>query len=161
MKTIRIPTCIASFVISIALLLQSSPALAGGSPNVELTYTKWVTIVPGYPVMEGVVGGDIVGTFAGTVLKLKPIGNGQITYVEALYVVIAGPHTFTVDFQGNENDTKGFVGAPNTLNGTIVDGWLTGAQVHVHYVSFLCAQPNALDGLCYTGTIRILAGSGH
>jgi hypothetical protein len=161
MKTVRIPTCAASFVIAIVLLLQSSPAAAGGPRNVELTYTKWVTIAPGYPVMEGVVGGDVVGTFAGTVLKLKPIAHGQITCVEALYSAIAGPYTFTADIQGNENDTKGFVGAPNTLNGTIIDGWLTGAQVHVHYVSFLCTQPNALDGLCYTGTIRIVAGSGH
>ena len=161
MKTIRIPTCVASFVIAIVLLLQISPALAGGSPNVELTYTKWVTIAPGYPLMEGVVGGDVVGTFAGTVLQLKPIANGKITYVEALYVVIAGPHTFTADIQGNENDTKGFVGATNTLAGTIIDGWLTGAEVYVHYESFLCAEPNALDGLCYTGTIRIMTGSAH
>lgn len=104
MKTVRIPTCAASFLIAIVLLLQSSPA--GDSRNVELTYTKWVTIAPGYPVMEDVVGGDVVGTFAGTVLKLTPIANGQITYVEALYSAIAGPYTFTADIQGNENDTK-------------------------------------------------------
>ena len=161
MNTLRIKTQVASFVSAIVLLLQISPALADGGPSVELIYTKWVTNSPGFPIMEGVVGGDVVGVFAGEVVSIASIANGKISPIEALYNIQdpTGDHSFTAHIQGNENDTKGFVGATNVLNGTIVDGWLVGAQVHVKYESFVCGEPNALGGVCYLGTIRIVPAS--
>jgi hypothetical protein len=163
MNTMRIPTRVASFVSAIVLMLLISPALADDPPNVELTYTKWVTISPGYPVMQGVVGGDIVGSFAGEVLAITSIANNKIFPIEALYNIHdgTGGHSFTAQIQGNENDTKGFVGATNTLDGTIIDGWRLGARVHVKYESFLCGEPNAFGGICYLGTIRIMPASAN
>lgn len=165
MNTMRIQTCVASCVSAIVtvLMLQISPALAGAAPSVELTYTKWVTNSPGYPVMEGVVGGDVVGVFAGEVLGITSIANDKIFPIEALYNIqdATGDHSFTAHIQGNENDTKGVVGATNVLNGTIIDGWLVGAQVHVKYESFACGEPNAFGGICYLGTIRIVPASAN
>ena len=48
---------------------------ASGGANVEVTFTKWVT---GFPAMAGVTGGDVPGTFAGTVLSRDPFDNGTI-----------------------------------------------------------------------------------
>jgi hypothetical protein len=45
---------------------QSRASGGRGSGDVQLTYTKW--FAPAFPTMQGVVGGDIEGTFGGAVL---------------------------------------------------------------------------------------------
>jgi len=91
------------------------------------------------------------------------IANNKIFPIEALYSIQdgTGDRSFTAQIQGNENDTKGFVGATNTLNGAIIDGWRLGSRVHVKYESFECGEPNALGGICYLGTIRIMPASAN
>jgi hypothetical protein len=78
MKTIRNRILFASFVIAMSLLLNLSPALAGGQhetsggkgkihSRVEIIFTKWVT---NFPNMAGLVSGDVGGgTFAGEILN--------------------------------------------------------------------------------------------
>jgi hypothetical protein len=51
----------------------------GGKP-VEVTFTKWFT---SFPAMAGITGGDVPGTFAGTVLSLDPFDNGIIVQLGA------------------------------------------------------------------------------
>ena len=58
---------------------------SGGTP-VEVTFTKWITA---FPAMAGVTGGDVNGTFAGTVLTIDPFDNGKIVELEARYEVTA------------------------------------------------------------------------
>src|SRR5256886_10509994 len=54
---------------------QSLASGGKGSGDVQLTYTKW--FAPAYPTMQGVVRGDIEGTFGVAVLTrtgLPPVG---------------------------------------------------------------------------------------
>ncbi|HEX8992555.1 MAG TPA: hypothetical protein VF784_12825, partial [Anaerolineales bacterium] len=61
------------------------------NPTYDVTFTKWIT---SYPSMEGVVGGAVgTGTFAGQILDHKVDGNME--YVEAIYHVNGGKHSFT------------------------------------------------------------------
>ena len=80
MKTIRTQTLFASFVIAMLLLLNVSPALAGGlretaekqdkfRGHVEVIFTKWITDLPN---MAGIVSGDVGGgLFAGEILNAE------------------------------------------------------------------------------------------
>ena len=87
MKTIRIQTHFASFMIAIVLLLNISPALAGGlhesggdngefRGRVEVIFTKWVT---DFPNMAGLVSGDAGGGLShylgGAHLDLADVGG--------------------------------------------------------------------------------------
>jgi hypothetical protein len=148
--------------VACALLfcLQIAPALAGGPladddrrdpRNIELTFTKWITIAPGYPQMEGFVESDAIGSFTGEVLVAQTTSDGGITRVEAVYEIHAGPRSFTALVQGGQNNQTGEA----RLDGTILGGWRTGDRVHVQYDVVGCSQPNALGHICFQGTIRI------
>jgi hypothetical protein len=169
----------------LVLVLRVSPALAGGPPapqaavasgshfagfpvpataegkkeddrRVEVTFTKWITT---FPLMEGVVGGAVSGVFAGEVLNATTTTNPSITSItglEAGYEIQAGRRSFTALIRGGQNNVKGTA----VLDGVILDGWRTGAQVHVEYdVISSCAGNPA--GPCFQGTIRILSDSNN
>ena len=101
---------------------------ASGGANVEVTFTKWIT---GFPAMAGVTGGDVPGTFAGTVLSRDPFDNGTIVQLEARYEVTgADPaHSFVAHIEGKQNNPT----QKAVLNGTVIAGWLVGAQVQVTF----------------------------
>jgi hypothetical protein len=91
MKTMHVQTHVASFVIATLLVLQISPALAGGPPEaaandfrgrVEVTFLKWIPDFSGS--MAGVVSGDVGGgTFVGETLGFSQ--TDAIATIEALY----------------------------------------------------------------------------
>src|SRR5687767_14541964 len=74
----------------------------GGAP-IEVTFTKWVN---GFPVLAGVTGGDVPGTFAGAVLSRDPFDNGTIVQLEAQYRVtsVDPAHSFVADIKGTQNN---------------------------------------------------------
>ena len=121
--------------------------------NVEVTFTKWV---PAFPTLAGVTGGDVPGTFAGTVLSRDPFENGNIVQLEARYEVIdpAGLHSFVARIAGRQNNQT----QQAVFNGTIIEGWLVGAQVHVTY-DVIRPCPAFGQSVCFTGVIRIMPGS--
>lgn len=167
----------------IVLVLQISPVLAGGAPDpqdtvtpsarvsdlpgpaiangahkhrraVEVSFTKWITA---FPLMEGGVGHTGEGVFAGEVLNAKPTTNRGITSItslEAVYEVQAGRHSFTALLRGGQNN----VTRTAVLDGVILNGWRTGARVHVEFdiISTCDGKP---AGPCFQGTIRILPDS--
>jgi hypothetical protein len=53
------------------------------------------------------------------------------------------------------------------LNGTVIDGWLVGAQVQVTYdvidppAGTSCVPQAPVNRRCFQGTIRILPGSAN
>ena len=127
---------------------------AGGGPNIEVTFTKWVD--PAFPLFKGVAGGDVTGDFAATVLQRTPFDNGIIVGLRARYKVIADQEarSFEVEIEGKQNAQT----LSAVLNGSVVEGWLTGARVHVTFdVIEPCTQFN--KPRCFTGVIRVLAGS--
>jgi hypothetical protein len=164
---------IASAMIASVVLFNMPSALANGASNgrdkhdVIVTFTKWVTaVVPPIPaeaaasrfLMAGIVGGDVAGNFVGEVIDRRVSTTGtvtaQIVALEALYEVQAGDHSFTALVQGGQNNAT----HKALLDGTILDGWRTGARVQVEYsVISGCAGKPA--GPCFQGTIRILRDS--
>ena len=139
---------------STVLGATGAQAQANGGPNVEVTFTKWID--PSFPNFSGVAGGDVPGTFAATVLDRKELANGNIVDLRARYEVIANDPTrsFAVLIEGKQNNqTRSAV-----LNGTVVEGWLTGARVHVTF-DVIEPCPAFQKSRCFTGTIRVLAGS--
>ena len=127
---------------------------AGGGPNIEVAFTKWVD--PAFPQFKGVAGGDVTGDFAATVLERTPFDNGNIIALRARYEVIAdnAARSFVAEIEGNQNtQTRSAV-----LNGSVVEGWLTGARVHVTFdVIEPCPQFN--QARCFTGILKVLGGS--
>ena len=126
------------------------------SRAVEVTFTKWPTTglpplpaVPGRTLFQGFVGGDLGdGDFVGEVLDSKvstactafappctpgitpPTITGSIGALHAIYEVQVGENSFTALIQGGRNRVTG--GAA-LLDGVILAGWRTGAQVHVAF----------------------------
>jgi FtsP/CotA-like multicopper oxidase with cupredoxin domain len=128
---------------------------ANGGANVEVTFTKWV---PAFPTLAGVTGGDVPGTFAGEVLSRDPFDNGNIVQLEARYEVIGqdATHSFVAHIEGKQNNET----QEAVFNGTIIEGWLLGAQVHVTY-DRIAPCPAFGKAVCFTGVIRVMPGSAN
>jgi hypothetical protein len=127
----------------------------GRAANVEVTFTKWV---PAFPTLAGVTGGDVPGTFAGAVLNRDVFDNGNIVQLEARYQVIGqdAAHSFVAHIEGKQNNET----QEAVFNGTIIEGWLLGAQVHVTY-DRIAPCPAFGQAVCFTGVIRVMPGSAH
>jgi hypothetical protein len=131
---------------------------SGGAP-IEVTFTKWSTgagIGTGIPTHTGVAGGDVPGTFAGTVLSRDAFENGTIVQLEARYEVIGqdATHSFVAHIEGKQNNET----QEAVFNGTIIEGWLLGSQVHVTY-DRIAPCPAFGKAVCFTGVIRVMPGS--
>ena len=134
---------------------------SGGDP-IEVTFTKWITA---FPAMAGITGGDVPGTFAGAVLGRDPFDNGTIVQLEARYEVTAADaaHSFVAHIEGKQNNPT----QQAVLNGTVIAGWLAGAQVHVTFdviapaAGIRCVPTAPVNTRCFQGTIRILPGSAN
>ena len=128
---------------------------ANGGANVEVTFTKWV---PAFPTLAGVTGGDVPGTFAGAVLSRDPFDNGNIVQLKAQYEVIGqdAAHSFVAHIEGKQNNET----QEAVFNGTIIEGWLLGAQVHVTY-DRIAPCPAFGQAVCFTGVIRVMPGSAN
>ena len=146
-----------AFVSAIALLLQMSPAIAGGQSlddnrPVEITFTKWGTSAT---AMEGFAEGYISGPFVGHLFRQINSANGHVTLLEAMYEVLDTERPFAALILG------GF-GLPNggQLNGVILRGWRSGAPVHVEFIATRPANGGCIGApptvtLCFEGTIHI------
>jgi hypothetical protein len=193
MKTDRFQTRSAAFATALLLVLQISPARGDthdetspqgsrvpgmlfpsveepGSKNrapIEVTFTKWPVLGSTTPfnLLGGFTGGEAAGTYVGEVLHrvtTQPRENhNRVTWLEAMYEVQAGDRSFTALIRGGQNaDGLGL------LDGVIIAGWHTGAQVHVAFQRYFapsadapgCAgAPNGLT--CFVGVIQIERGS--
>lgn len=167
------PRLIASVMIAFVLLLNMASALASRTPDDRhkhdtiVTFTKWVTaVVPPIPgeaaasrfLTAGIVGGDVAGAFVGEVLDRRVSTTGtitaQIVALDARYEVQAGDHSVTALIQGGQNNAT----RKALLDGVILDGWRTGARVHVEFTVISGSAGNPA-GPCFEGTIRILPDS--
>ena len=167
MKTNRIQTLFGSFLIAILILLNTSPALAGGlhetaenkdkfRGRIEVTFTKWIT---DYPNMAGVVSGDVGGgLFAGEILNAE--NTTTTSKLEALYHINGGAFKFTAHNFITQNNTNGTA----VIQGVVTDGPLKGARVRGEYqvispCGIINAQNGAAGDVCFQGTLSIRAGS--
>jgi hypothetical protein len=127
---------------------------------VKVAFTKWITT--GFH-MAGETGGDVPGIFAGEVLQRIVSTNLKMTPIialEAVYEVQAydDRHSFTALLRGGQTgDTEDALGSA-ILDGVILAGWRTGAQVHVEFrkISNCAGKP---AGPCFQGTMYIEAAT--
>jgi len=103
----------------------SFAAPASATAPLRLTFEKEAVAVG---VWEGSVSGDVNGDLT-TVLTSCTGPNpcsGPIWHVEFDWIIDAGAESFTAHLSGVLNNQTGKV----VMNGTVVDGFLRGAQVH-------------------------------
>jgi hypothetical protein len=126
----------------------------GPEDRIVATFTKWIT---SFPAMAGVVGGAVGrGSFVGRVLNARDYApDFQFTQLDAIYEFQGSEHSFTALIHGGESDQTGI----GTLDGAILDGWLTGARVHVEFKTIPSCSGNPA-GPCFQGTMRIEPDSG-
>ena len=91
-----------------------------GGPPVVITFTKWITT---FPDIAGVVGGDVVGNFAGEVFTLQNTTNPAVTSITRLVAIYdiqdsMGSHSFTALVQGGQNNST----KKALLDGVILGG---------------------------------------
>jgi hypothetical protein len=155
--TVRSKSLALVFMVLTAPILAAGAIASSGQVRdaraatiVQLTYTKWFS--PSFPTMTGFVGGDIVGSFGGTVLEANPIAGGRVTQLKAVYEVIANDpsQSFTALVEGQQNNET----SSAVLNGVVTSGFLTGERVHAEY-NVLTSCPGNPSGPCFQGTIRV------
>ena len=143
-----------------------------GHGTLTITFTKWITqVVPADPLngvtkrflMAGITEGDVDGAFVGEVLNRQVSLNGRVIALDAMYEVQAGDHSFTALIRGGTGETKAgqpaSVSGAALLDGVVLSGWRTGANVHVAFETFqgpteCFAAPNPA-GTCFKGTITV------
>jgi hypothetical protein len=95
----------------------------------------------------GTVSGDISGSLETRLLSISQAG--KILHVEFDWIVDAGEQSFTARLKGTLDSETGTV----TMNGTVFEGYLAGAQVHEQGQ---LVNP-ATSG--FEGTIRLMPAS--
>ena len=128
-------------VLSIVLGRMPEAVRAQGNAPVYLTFDK-SSVAPG--VWEGTVAGDVEGNLT-TVLRDLRV-TGPIWHVEFDWIIDAGDQSFTARLTGILNTNTGYV----VMNGTVIEGWLEGAQVHED------GQLIDPDTLRFQGAIRLM-----
>lgn len=128
------------------LTRQAADAHARKSAPLNLTFAKSIA---GANTWVGTVAGDIQGNL--TTVLLNDPGQGSIWHVEFDWVVEADDpqYSFTARLKGILNTKTGKV----VMNGTIIQGWQVGAQVHEE------GQMVNPDNLSFEGNIRIMPAS--
>jgi hypothetical protein len=137
----------ALFLILAAAVGHTESLNAAATP-VRLNFTK--SLVSTMPVMtwKGSVTGDVAGDLETRLLSLRV--SGAIWHVEFDWIVSGAAGTsFTARLNGILNTKTGKV----VMNGTVIDGYLEGAQVHEEG---LLTDATASK---FEGTIRIAAQS--
>jgi hypothetical protein len=116
------------FVIAIlaAFVLAAFPQAASASAASDLSPIKLQFDKQGGAngIWNGTVSGDIEGALTTQLLSLEQVG--PILKVSFAWIVNAGDQSFTAVLYGTLNTLTGRV----EMDGTVVEGWLAGAQVH-------------------------------
>jgi hypothetical protein len=176
---------LSSVVFAASALAKPAAESSDSRRRVDLTFTKWVTITPGGGIMQGFVGGDVVGNFAGQVLvnkttdlvaRLGPSFPSAQTLTDADYMsllkqamdppasgdinVLQAVYEVQAADKSFRALVQGGYDIPSNkarLDGVVLGGWLTGGTAHVEFQAMSCnpVQSNADGNTCYVGTIRI------
>ena len=156
---------ISGFVFAATVVASPAAESRENRHRVELTFTKWVTVNPGGARMEGIVGGDVSGTFAGQTLVKQasdlvgkiPAATGDVNLIEVVYEVTAGDHSFRALMHGGYDIPTNKA----RLDGVVLGGWLAGEKVHAEFRALPCnpVQPNAAGGTCFDGTIHVASSA--
>jgi hypothetical protein len=130
-----------------SLAIGASTASASNQP-LQVDFVKHL-VDPATLTFSGTVSGAVTGTLASHVVSLNHI-DGPVYNIVFEWDVSAGDHSFTALTSGTWNTDIGQV----TLNGTVVSGYLDGAQVH--------EQGHLVDPatLAFAGVIQLMPATG-
>ena len=113
------------FGLLVAVVAASLAATASASNEpVTLSFTKHV-VDPANLVFEGDVSGAIEGGLVSRAVSVNGAG-GEVTRFTFDWIVSAGAKSFTARLDGILNAVTGQV----VMNGTVISGYLRGAEVH-------------------------------
>ncbi|MGD2048330.1 MAG: hypothetical protein PVH03_02485 [Chloroflexota bacterium] len=143
-KTKRVTLIVLLSLMMSALFLVSGAAAENSAP-IYLSFEK--TDPEGDFVWNGTVDGDVSGGLETQLLGFRQ--SSKILHVEFDWIVEAGNQSFTARLYGILDTETGRV----VMDGTIIDGWLEGAQVHEE------GQLVDLNTSAFEGTIRIMPAS--
>lgn len=114
----------------VLLLAVATTAMAAGAASasaanepVRIGFDKSISDPTAF-VWTGSVTGDVSGGLTTRLTGLRVAG--PIWHVCFDWIIDAGAHSFVADLSGTLNTNTGRV----VMNGTVVEGWLSGAQVH-------------------------------
>jgi hypothetical protein len=130
-----------------SLAVAACPATASNSATVISFEKHWVGGPPSHYVGETSDG----GTIEMWVYDPYVVGNVQ-RFTAELRLAIGG-HSLTAMLSGQFNFSTGRV----VLNGTVVDGWLAGAQVHEE--SQYVGDDPGTGGPIFRGTVQLMPRS--
>jgi hypothetical protein len=127
---------------AVAVLGVSAGTSAASNATIVIPFEKhWVS--PGHYV--GTAGDN--GTIDMQVSNSSV--NGNVQHFIAAVELRVGDHAFTARLAGTFNFSTG----KTVLNGTVADGWMTGAQVHEK------GQLVGFDPLTFIGTVQVMPAS--
>jgi len=133
-----------SLLLVIAIASISFPAQAQSFQNNAPVYLNFDKTLVENGIWEGSVTGDVIGDLRTELTSLQV--SGPIWLVKFNWIIDAGQYSFTAHLNGTLNTLTGQV----VMNGTIVEGWLSGAQVHEEGQ---LVDPNTLR---FQGTIQVM-----
>jgi hypothetical protein len=132
---------------AVAAGAAGAPSASASNEPVRLVFDKSISD-PVAHVWTGTVSGDVSGGLTTRLTSLRV--SGPVWQVRFDWIVDAGEHSFVADLGGTLNTDTGQV----VMNGTVVEGWLRGAQVH--------EEGQLVDPatLRFIGEIRVMPASG-
>ena len=110
------------FVIAVAAMGAGATNAAASNEPVRLDFDKSISDPVGF-VWSGSVSGDVSGGLTTRLTDLRV--SGPVWHVRFDWIIDAGERSFVADLTGTLNTNTGRV----VMNGTVVEGWLLGAQV--------------------------------
>jgi hypothetical protein len=111
-------------LVGCAFAVATAPAASASNAPLRVNFVKHV-VDPTNLVFEGTVSGAVDGSLVSRLVTLNSI-NGPIYNITFDWIVSAGDESFTARTTGAWNTDTGQV----VMNGTIIAGYLNGAQVH-------------------------------
>ena len=107
-----------------AVAVAALAPTATAAPPLQVNWSKHL-VDPAQFVFEGTTSGDAPGTLTSKLVG-PPTGTGGVLHVTFDWIVGSGARSFTARTSGIWNLNTGHV----VMNGTVIEGYLNGAQVH-------------------------------
>ena len=117
-------TLVRLVLLACTVAAAAVPAANASNAPVLVTFDKHV-VDPVAFVFAGTTGGDISGSLTSNLVSLNA-STGPNLHITFDWHVTAGARSFTARTDGIWNTKTGSV----VMNGTVIDGYLLGAQVH-------------------------------
>ena len=137
-------TLVRLVLLACTVAAAAVPAANASNAPVLVTFDKHV-VDPVAFVFAGTTGGDISGSLTSNLVSLNA-STGPNLHITFDWKVTAGTKSFTARTDGIWNTKTGSV----VMNGTVIDGYLLGAQVHEEGQ---LVDPTTLE---FVGSIRLM-----